>query len=81
MSETRNLIREQLDEPSEILEGEEFWVLQETGTDETIMAFHNGVKTGPITFATEEQAIEFAVKYNVPNKMVPTFFKMKKNLH
>jgi hypothetical protein len=70
------VIKERMDR-SMVQDGESFWVLQEPGTDNTIMSFKDGEAVGPITFRTEDDAITFANKYNVSNKMVPTYHTMR----
>ena len=52
---------------SQIIPGETFWVLQVPGTDRTVMMLAKDREpTGPITFATENDANVFAAWYNVP---------------
>jgi len=62
---------------SQMEDGESFWVLQKPGTDQTVMNFVDGKPDGPITFDSEEKAIEFANHYDVSHEMVPTFHTVK----
>jgi hypothetical protein len=62
---------------SSLEDGEAFWVLREPGTDNTVMARQDGDHDGPVTFPTEELAIQFANLYDIPHKMVPTYVTVK----
>jgi hypothetical protein len=75
----RKIIKEPMDR-SEARDGESFWVLQEPGTEITIMSYEDGIPQGPITFKSEEDAIKFCNLYDVPHRMVPVHhtFKLRK---